>query len=98
MRVVKKVSPRNRKEMKTSDTFLADKTCLFCEERKCKYAITQSEADLLTPLTSVHGIDKVFRLLYPVARNCTECAALGFFGYAIWERGYLKIFLKFWVF
>ncbi|GIY70331.1 hypothetical protein CEXT_648981 [Caerostris extrusa] len=64
--------------MKTSDIFLADKTCLFCEKRKCKYAVTQSEADPLTPLTSVHGIDKVFRLIYLVARNCTECAALGF--------------------
>ncbi|GIY70333.1 hypothetical protein CEXT_649001 [Caerostris extrusa] len=64
--------------MKTSDIFLADKTCLFCEKRKCKYAVTQSEADPLTPLTSVHGINKVFRLLYPVARNCTECAALFF--------------------
>ncbi|GIY20902.1 hypothetical protein CDAR_42611 [Caerostris darwini] len=121
--------------MKTSDIFLADKTCLFCEKRKCKRAITQSEADPLTPLTSVHGIDKVFRaalscssgitqnvrtlgfswishlgkglpenipkifeseadpltpltsvhgidkvfrLLYPIARNCSEWAALGF--------------------
>ncbi|GIY20904.1 hypothetical protein CDAR_42621 [Caerostris darwini] len=64
--------------MKTSDIFLADKTRLFCEKRKYKCAITQSEADALTPLASVHGIDKVFRLLYPVARNCTECAALGF--------------------
>ncbi|GIY70330.1 hypothetical protein CEXT_648971 [Caerostris extrusa] len=63
MRVVKKVSPRNRKKMKTSDIFLADKTCLFCEKRKCKYAVTQCEADPLTPLTSAHGIDKIFRLL-----------------------------------
>ncbi|GIY37794.1 hypothetical protein CDAR_10681 [Caerostris darwini] len=77
MRVVKKVSHRNRKKLKTSDIFLGDKTCLFCEKRKCKYAITQSEANPLTSLKSVHGIDKVFRLLYAVARNCTECAALG---------------------
>ncbi|GIY70332.1 hypothetical protein CEXT_648991 [Caerostris extrusa] len=62
-KVAKKVSPRNSrgKKMKTSDIFLADKTCLFCEKKKCKYAITQSEADPLTPLTSVHGIHKVFR-------------------------------------
>ncbi|GIY70329.1 hypothetical protein CEXT_648961 [Caerostris extrusa] len=58
--------------MNTSDIFHADKTCLFCEKRKCKYAIITSEVDPLTPLTSVHGIDKVFRLLYPskgIAQN-----------------------------